>query len=368
MENGIYEANDTFNFNQILLIKPIITSGNNFFIRYLCNDTPLYIQPPKCILKEGFTKSGKRIYCDLVFSNENIQFIQWMENLENITQSKIFENREKWFETELELHDIENSFISALKIYKSGKNYIMRVNVPCILGKCNLKVYNEDEEEVLPENLNENENVFAIVEFKGIKCSSRSFQIEIELKQLMLVKPKQLFDKCILKSGKSYDNKNHLGNNNDNVIDKMIDEPDIVIGNNDTTVSTIIDNMENPIAEIDIQEPVSESKTEINNEEPIVDDPLSNLFEPEEKIIEDLHNIPQSEQLLQEIHFNLEDLPTSDTVEIKDRNDVYYKMYSEALTRAKMARDLALSNYLESKHITNTFLLTEIKDDDIEDM
>jgi hypothetical protein len=37
-------------------------------------------------------------------------------------------------------------------------------------------------------------------------------------------------------------------------------------------------------------------------------------------------------------------------------------MYREALKKAKIARDFALSSYLEAKHIKNTYMLDEITD------
>ena len=40
----------------------------------------------------------------------------------------------------------------------------------------------------------------SVLEFKGIKCSPRSFQIDIELKQMLLLKPNNIFDKCVFKS------------------------------------------------------------------------------------------------------------------------------------------------------------------------
>ena len=196
---GIYETNDSFEFNKLVLLTPIIIPGGSYFIKFRINDLPLYIQPPKCKTRQSVLKSGKRIYCDLMFTNENEDFIQWMENLELYCHKKIFENRNKWFETELDEHDIENSFTSPLKIFKSGKFYNMRTNVPTILGKCSLKIYNEDEDEVNIESISENTNVTTILEIQGIKCSPKNFQIEIELKQMMIMKPVNLFEKCILK-------------------------------------------------------------------------------------------------------------------------------------------------------------------------
>jgi hypothetical protein len=45
-------------------------------------------------------KSGKKILCDLIFSNENDRFLTWLERLEEYAQQIIFDNRAKWFETE----------------------------------------------------------------------------------------------------------------------------------------------------------------------------------------------------------------------------------------------------------------------------
>jgi hypothetical protein len=74
------------------------------------------------------------MYCDLVFTNENEDFIHWVEYLEEHIQTTIYKNKE-WFESSLELKDIEDSFTSPFKIYKSGKFYLLRVNIPCRLER-----------------------------------------------------------------------------------------------------------------------------------------------------------------------------------------------------------------------------------------
>ena len=43
-------------------------------------------------------------------------------------------------------------------------------------------------------------------------------------------------------------------------------------------------------------------------------------------------------------------------------------MYREALKKAKVAKELALTNYLEAKRIKNTYMLTDLNDDDDSDM
>ena len=68
-----------------------------------------------------------------------------------------------------------------------------------------------------------------------------------------------------------------------------------------------------------------------------------------------------------EVEFNLEEIPELESVELKKRNDVYYEMYREARRKAKVARDLALSAYLEAKRIKNTYMLDNLKDSDESD-
>ena len=67
---------------------------------------------------------------------------------------------------------------------------------------------------------------------------------------------------------------------------------------------------------------------------------------------------------MQEIEIPLDELVDSEPIYIKERNDVYYEMYREARRKAKIARDLALSSYLEAKRIKNTYMLDDINDSD----
>ena len=66
---------------------------------------------------------------------------------------------------------------------------------------------------------------------------------------------------------------------------------------------------------------------------------------------------------MEEVEFHLEDLNDSETIVIKNRNNVYYEMYKEARKKAKIARDLALSTYLEAKRIKNTYMLENLDDE-----
>ncbi len=198
--DNIHEPTDQFSFETLKLSKPVTAPGGSYFIKFTVNNAPLYIQPPKCKTKQGFLKTGKRYYTDLIFTSDNDEFIRWMETLEATCHAHLFANRDKWFEGNMEMPEIENYFTSPMKIYKTGKYYMVRVNVQTNLGVPALTIYDEDNREISIESVDDKTDIITILEIKGIKCTATSFQIDIEMKQMLSVKPVELFTKCIIKT------------------------------------------------------------------------------------------------------------------------------------------------------------------------
>jgi len=375
MTDHIHEANENFDFNQVIAKKPISQLGGSFLIKFTKNDIPLYIQTPKCSIKQrSEVKPGKKqTYCDLVFLQENEGFIQWMENLEQYSQQTIFKNKAQWFETELELEDIENSFTSPMKSYKSGKSYIVRTNIPNILGKSTLKIYDEDENAIDLENISETMQVITILEVQGIRCSARSFQIELEMKQMMVLKPMNLFDKCILKSRTLpivtpttiefvSEEKISVDPNNDIHLSNDINPTnDIHLSNDDTSLEFTI----NTNSSSDLESSLGKnSENSIEPGETVSDTTMNDTSIEETDPIREEQENPN---ILKEVEFDLEKIGEEEKVTLRQRNDVYYEMYKEARRKAKIARDLALSSYLEAKRIKNTYMLDDIIDSDESD-
>ena len=332
-------------------MPPTVVAGGNYFIKYLIDGAPLYIQPPKCSTKQGITKGGKRFFTDLMFTNDHADFIQWLEQLESHTCKRIFDNREQWFETSMEMHDIENYLTSPLKVYKSGKNYLVRTNIPSRLGKITLKIYDESEQDVDPETIRENTQVISIMEVQGIKCSLRSFQIELELKQMMVVKPSNLFDKCIIRAKPGETNPSEAST----IITNTIVEENITLGKDEN------EDSDGDVKEVEtnglpIKEEVEEEKEIVRQE-----------TETESATVAD-SIAPSRSTELSEVNIDLDILPQEDSMQLKRPNEVYYEMYREARKKAKEARDLALRAYLEAKQIKNTYLLDDINDDEDSDL
>jgi hypothetical protein len=340
---SIQEPTDNFDFNNLILNTPYVVNGEPF-IKYRFNDTPLYIQPPKCRIKKGIqsvNKSNKKLYCDLTFTNEDSSFIKWLENLENYTTKIMYNNREKWFETDLEQNDIEESFISPLKISKS--EYIIRVYIPTILGKSSLKIYDEDENLVDIEKIKENENVITILEIQGIKCSPTSFKIDIEMKQLLVLKPVNIFEKCIFKINKNIEVKKE---------ESILEEKKEIV----------LENIENSTEKNTVLEDFPEEQNNQNTTE-------NNTEELEVSTNEKQNESSKNKDGLEEIDIVLDVLPPEETFSLKNRNEVYYTMYKDAVKKAKMAKEIALASYLEAKRIKNTYMLNDIDEEsDLEDL
>ena len=86
MMEQIYDTNEKlrdFDFEKLVLSKPTLISGANYFIRFKKDNTPLYIQPPTCRTRNGFVKNGRKYYTDLLFTNEDEYIIHWFEKLED---------------------------------------------------------------------------------------------------------------------------------------------------------------------------------------------------------------------------------------------------------------------------------------------
>jgi hypothetical protein len=322
MAEVIHEPTDDFPFDQVTLTAPVAIAGGNHHMKYVFQGKPLYMQTPICKIKGGlhFDLSGnKRPICDLMFTNENESWIRWMEELETHTCKYMFERRAKWFASDLEMTDIENYFQSPLKIYKSGKFYVARTNIPVRLGKVTLKIYDDSEREIDPATITDDTDVMTILQVHGIKCSARSFQVELEMKQILVLSPTNVFDKCLL-----------LGNHRNNAA-ATADAPEPLATPEPVVVDVVV-------------VPETAAAAVVVSEPPPPPTPLTSVDD------------------LLAIDISLDE--SSDAVEIKPRNQVFYEIYREARRKAKEARTAALAAYLEVKHIKDTY---NIKDDDVDD-
>ena len=184
---NIFKPNSNFDFSSLTLGNPTTLQGQTFFSKLTQNKKELFIQTPHCVLKNGFVNSAKRSYCDLVFSKDDTNIIAYLETLETTIQEMIYARREKWFHDDIEMDDIENIFTSPLKSYKSGRASVLRafLNSPRNIIDNQIKVYDEYDNEISMEALDENSSLVCILHITGLKFSSKLFQLYFEIKQIV---------------------------------------------------------------------------------------------------------------------------------------------------------------------------------------
>jgi len=370
--------NNDFKFEQLTLGVPSGLQGGSYFTKIYNNDGKVYLQSPSCLTKQGVIKTGKKMYVDLMFTPDNQNILSWFETLVERVQSLIYEKRNLWFHNEMDLEDIEGAFTTPVRTYKSGKFYLIRANI----NANNFHVYDEDENPVNIESLNDSNNkIIPLIEILGVKFTSRSFQLEISLKQIMVIQEKNILNNCLIKRNNlNQDNKIKTNNNsilvdnekiNDeqnvdeqnvdeqNVDEQNVDEQNVDEQNeNDLELNEKIkdeENLEN-LENFDNNNNNNNNNNEIDNDDNIDNDENDKIDE-----IDDNVEILDNTYNLEEVDINCND--EDQLINLKKPNEVYHEIWKEARKKAKMARKAAINAYLDAKNIKATYMLNEINND-----
>ena len=365
--DNIIEPNETFDFSKLSLAHPSGIQGGAYFTKIEYNKKPLYIQTSKSQTRQGFVKTGKKYYCDLMFDKNAEGLIHWFENLENRCQQLIFERRDTWFQNSLEESDIESAFNSTIRVYKSGKFYLVRTNIKNNHNNLpTIKIYNEQEIPLTMDDIKSETNIISILEIQGIKFTSRNFQIEIDLKQIMVLDNEPIFDNCLIKTArKAHENTSNFkeelktledikfedSNNNEPNADENI----VFATNNDNLEETINENNLEELEPFDIVAPEPEPEPAQLEENNYFDLEIEELKEDIEENTDELREVNNLDLSLEN---NLE------TIHLKKPNQVYFELYKEARNKAKIAKKNALLAYLEAKNIKKTYLIENLNDSD----
>jgi hypothetical protein len=363
--DNIVEPNESFDFSKLSLAHPVGIQGGAYFTKIENNNKPLYIQTIKSQTRQGIVKTGKKYYCDLMFDKNAAPLISWFENLEERCQKLIFDRRDTWFQNNLEENDIESAFSSAIRVYKSGKFYLLRTNIKNHNNMPAVKIYNEHEIPLTADDIKTETNIISILEIQGIKFTARNFQIEIDLKQVMILDNEPMFDNCLIKTS------------------KRPVEPPAVQETED--IGTL--EKDDVLEELSVETIVAPEPAAINaGSLPAINDPL-----PQIEVTDDLHlagavveAIGGGEETAIELEFedltgDIEENPnelkeinslelsagdTLETIQLKKPNQVYFEIYKAARNKAKAAKKNALLAYLEAKNIKKTYMLDNLNDSD----
>ena len=375
--DNIIEPNESFDFSKISLAHPVGIQGGAYFTKIEYNNKPLYIQTSKSLTKQGFVKTGKKYYCDLMFDKNSETIIHWLENLEEICHKLIYQKKDAWFQGNLEESDIETAFNPLIRVYKSGKYYLLRTNIKNTKDDIpSVKIYNEKEISLGINDITNETEIICILDIQGIKFTSRNFQIDIDLKQVMVLDNEPIFENCLIKTNKS--TSKPLEEIKESLI---LDEKNLASFN----------DKDNASEELKIYEPINEDSVleELIIDESVMDDSKLNntldsleevepldILEPEEPIEEEHLNLDiKFEDLSEDIQENNGDLKEISNYDLnldknepllalKKPNQVYFELYKEARNKAKHAKKNAILAYLEAKNIKKTYMIENMNDSD----
>ena len=368
----IIEPNESFDFSKVSLAHPVGIQGGAYFTKIEYGGKPLYIQTSKSLTKQGFIKTGKKYYCDLMFDKNSETLINWFENLESKCHKLIYEKKDAWFQGNLEETDIETAFNPLIRVYKSGKFYLLRTNVKNTKDDIPaVKIYNEKEITLGINDITPETDIISILVIQGIKFTSRNFQIEIEIKQVMVLDNEPIFEECLIKT-----NKNNKKSEQDvNIFESSIlaDENALTTENINKThqpISVSSETMASLDEMIDMEEPKKEYILDTLEEIDTLDilqnqklnDENTELDINFEELSEDIQENNDELQEINNIDLNLDKF--DDSIKLKKPNQVYFELYKEARTKAKHAKKSAILAYLEAKNIKKTYMIENINDSD----
>ena len=140
----IYQYTDNLDIENIILYTPKAIQGGGYYAKIKLNDENLYIQTPKIKTKHGINITGKKVYSDLLFEREHLDFIDFISNIEKRIIENIMSKGGLWFTEEPTQTDIEDRWNSCLRIYKKSK-YLIRTNIERKMNILDLKIWDNDK-------------------------------------------------------------------------------------------------------------------------------------------------------------------------------------------------------------------------------
>ena len=359
MEQEIHFTNKEFDFSKLSLSQPIAVQGGAYFTKLKFNSEPFYIQTPKCLTKQGINETSKKAYMDLMFTSDDDEVIEWFETLESTLVNLIFQKKHLWFQDDIEFGDIENFFNPITRAYKGGKFHLIRTSIT--KNKTNNQytcgVYDENENVLPITDIKESNIIIPILEVIGIKFSARNFQLELVGKQIMVLNNKPIFNSCLIKRN---NNMSKSVNNN----------------NLEEESSHLEENSSHLESTTKIETESNENKESIHESSSNIIDELLEDNEIEEEIkadnkkeiaLEDLELKEEINEVDLEESNDLEDVSekinttNTETIKLKNPNEVYMEIYKIAKQKAKQHKKAAISAYLEAKKIKNTYLLEDLE-------
>jgi len=402
----IVSANSNFDFKTATLADPQPLAGQaGFYFTQLSvgeKNKSLCLQLPECVTKQGVIAIKNAKYMDLMFERDNhTDLMRWIEKLEYTCQDIIDTKKELWFQTELTRDDIETMMTQITRLYQSGKYGLMRVFIDANKPGQKCIAYDENEKGFDLDILEANKPIIPLVMIEGVKFSSRSFEISLKLVQVMIMGKYENKSSCLIKRPEQKQPSAILDKPRPVVTipkpivvqapivqapSKTVQAPIVQAPSKTITMQAItkpilaktpIKIMQEPSVTQTIKTNVNESKTQkfikpINMLRDKGETPLKPIIKnniniqppPQPQLEPPTINLIKKNDI-EEVNINFDEL--SDSISLKNPNEVYYEIYNIAREKAKQCRMKAIEAYLEAKQIKTKYMLHDLDDSEDSD-
>ena len=406
--------------DDITLANPQGLQGGAYFSKLKLFGNSVTIQTPRCKTKNGIVKTEKKTYCDLMFDKDDDNVVDFLESIEDKVKNLIYEKKDKWFHTDMDMDTIDYHWQNILRSYK-GTNILLRCFIKRPKSRLNsqptIQIYDEDEALLKIEDITKDKTIMGLLEITGLKFTSQSFSLEFNLTQAMVLKEKVFRNKCLIKPVSASEQTAEPTTNNvilnteelqSNTVDNSDDNSDVVendveVENNNTDEISDHDSsndIEEAVKDVSIEQvqpEVEDNKLKLVNEHSIEEDIEEVVSNTSDSLQEDAmdvtddnnaESLAKSEDQMTEpetvdnesLIINTEPLEKNtelseinlvmpedkETVQLKKPDEVYLEIYKEVKRRAKEAKKRAIEAYLEAKRIKSLYLLDEIESSDDE--
>lgn len=406
--------------DDITLANPQGLQGGAYFSKLKLFGNSVTIQTPRCKTKNGIVKTEKKTYCDLMFDKDDDNVVDFLESIEDKVKNLIYEKKDKWFHTDMDMDTIDYHWQNILRSYK-GTNILLRCFIKRPKSRLNsqptIQIYDEDETLLKIEDITKDKTIMGLLEITGLKFTSQSFSLEFNLTQAMVLKEKVFRNKCLIKPVSASEQTAEPTTNNvilnteelqSNTVDNTVDNSDVVendveVENNNTDEISDHDSsndIEEAVKDVSIEQvqpEVEDNKLKLVNEHSIEEDIEEVVSNTSDSLQEDAmdvtddnnaESLAKSEDQMTEpetvdnesLIINTEPLEKNtelseinlvmpedkETVQLKKPDEVYLEIYKEVKRRAKEAKKRAIEAYLEAKRIKSLYLLDEIESSDDE--
>jgi arsenate reductase-like glutaredoxin family protein len=333
-----------FPYNKMTLGKPHpLQGGGSYFTKLTIDDKPIYIQIPKCETKNGVIETKRQKYIDMMYTRENeSELADWIERLENQCQELINIKKDTWFANDITREDLESMMTPLSRLYKSGTKLLIRgyIDLDKKTNEPICRIYDEKETIRTLSDIQQATKITPLIQIEGIKFTSRSFDVEIRIIQILIIdQSEQTSPELFYLIKDKHDNLDNTHNQPKKVEQQVEKQLEKHVDLEEKTEATI-----------------KEDKKIIHKEDNGLREEL------ELNCIEVLPNL-EKKQELEEVILDISD---DEPIKLKNKNEVYKEIYHAALEKAKHMRNVAIQAFLEAKEIKTKYLLSDLDDSDEE--